>query len=140
MQNITIKEATSKALKSLWQVTPILFGVLLLIGLMNSFLTKSVYEKIFGHGAFIDSLIGAIAGSISAGAPVNSYILGGEFLKNGVGLTAVTAFIVTWVSVGLIQLPMESKILGIRFSLWRNFSAFVLAIFVAIITTLIMKI
>ncbi len=135
-----MKQAIIKSAKSLWQAVPMLFGILLLIGFINSFLTKGVYEKIFGHGQLIDSLLGALVGSISAGSPVNSYVLGGEFLKNGVGLIAVTAFMVTWVSVGFIQLPVEGKILGMKFALWRNASAFVLAIFVAIITSLIMKI
>lgn len=135
-----MKEAIIKSAKSLWQATPIILGILLLIGLINSFLTKSAYEKIFGHGSVIDSFIGAFFGSISGGAPVNSYILGGEFLQNGVSLTAVTAFIVTWVSVGFIQMPMESKILGMKFAVWRNISAFVLAIFTAVITNLLMKI
>jgi hypothetical protein len=34
---------------------------------------------------------------------------------------------------------MEGKILGWKFAVWRNISAFVLAIFVAIITVLLMK-
>jgi len=135
-----MKDAIVKTVKSLWRMAPILFGILLLIGVVNSFLTKSVYEKIFGHGALLDSIIGAFAGSVSGGAPVNSYVLGGEFLKNGVSLTAVTAFIVTWVSVGFIQLPIEGRILGMKFAVWRNVSAFFLAIFVAIITSLIMEI
>ncbi len=136
----SIKKAIKKTLKSLWQSVPMIFGVLLLIGIINSLLTKSVYDKTFGHGIFIDSIIGAFFGSISAGTPVNSYILGGEFLKNGVSLIAVTAFIVTWVSVGLIQLPVEAKFLGLKFAVWRNVSAFVLAIIIAILTSLIIKI
>ncbi len=135
-----MKQAIKKSAKSLWSMTPILLSVLLFIGLINSFLSKKVYEKIFGHGIFLDSIIGGFFGSISAGSPVNSYILGGEFLKNGVSLIAITTFIVTWVSVGIIQLPIEGKILGMKFAIFKNISAFVLAIFVAIITNLIMNI
>ena len=135
-----MKKAILKSARSLWQTIPILLGVLFLIGIADSLLTKSVYARIFGHGALVDSFIGAIMGSISAGAPVNSYVLGGEFLKNGVSLIAVTAFIVTWVSVGIIQAPVEAKILGGRFTFWRNVSAFILAILIAILTSLIMYI
>lgn len=135
-----MKNSIKKSAKALFNMVPILISILLLIGLLDSFLSKNVYEKVFGHGTFLDSIIGGLFGSISAGAPVNSYILGGEFLKNGVGLTAVTAFIVTWVSVGVIQLPIEGKILGMKFAVIRNISAFVLAIFVALITSFIIKI
>jgi len=59
-------------------------------------------------------------------------------LSQGVGLIAVTAFIVSWVTVGIIQLPAESAILGKRFALLRNLTAFVFSIIVAIITVLIL--
>jgi len=59
-------------------------------------------------------------------------------LKQGVGLIAVTAFLVSWVTVGLIQFPAESTILGKKFAILRNISAFILSIIVAIITILIL--
>lgn len=59
-------------------------------------------------------------------------------LNQGVGLIAVTAFIVSWVTVGIIQLPAESVILGKKFAILRNISAFILSIIVAILTVLIL--
>ena len=82
--------------------------------------------------------IGSFIGSISAGNPITSYIFGGELLSQGISLLAVTAFIVAWVTVGFIQLPAESIILGRKFAILRNLSAFVLAIVVAVITVLIL--
>ncbi len=135
-----LKTAARKSAQSLWGMLPILLGMLLLIGLINSFLTPEVYSKIFGHGTFLDSFLGAILGSISSGAPLNSYILGGEFLKNGVGIGVITAFIVSWVSVGVLQFPLEGKILGVKFSLVRNISAFFLSLVAAVITSYLMLI
>jgi uncharacterized membrane protein YraQ (UPF0718 family) len=63
-----------------------------------------------------------------------SYIIGGELLKDGVSLFAVTAFIVTWVTVGLLQLPAEAAILGRQFAIFRNILSFILAILVSIVT------
>ena len=79
-------------------------------------------------------MIGALLGSVSAGNPITSYILAGEFLKQGVSLLAVTAFILAWVTVGLIQLPAESLMLGKKFAVARNTVSFVTAIAVAILT------
>ncbi|MEJ2267866.1 MAG: hypothetical protein P8X70_02205, partial [Nanoarchaeota archaeon] len=79
-------------------------------------------------------------GSISAGSPITSYIIGGELLKRGTSLIPVTAFIVAWVTVGIIQIPIESKTLGKKFTILRNSLAFISAIIVALITTAIMKI
>ena len=39
----------------------------------------------------------------------------------------------TWVSVGLIQLPVESKALGIRFALVRNIAGFVVAVIMSFV-------
>jgi len=126
-----------KATKSLEKITPIIIGTLLLIGLTDASIPKSFYVRVFNRSGIFSSLIGSIIGSISAGHPITSYILGGEMLKQGVGLIAVTAFLVAWVTVGMIQLPAEAMILGKKFAILRNLSAFVLAIVVAIITVLL---
>jgi len=45
---------------------------------------------------------------------------------------------VAWVTVGVIQLPVESATLGKKFALSRNITAFVLSVMVAVITILIL--
>ena len=126
-----------KTIKELIMMTPILLGTLLLIGLSHALVPNSFYIRVFSRNGFLGSLIGAAIGSISAGNPVTSYILSGEAMKQGVGLLAVTAFIVSWVTVGLIQLPAEMMILGKKFAIIRNLSAFILSIIVAFLTVLI---
>lgn len=111
-----------------------ILGTILLISLISTLIPESAYVKVFSKNALIDSFIGSLVGSISAGNPITSYIFGGELLSQGINLVAVTAFLVSWVTVGTIQLPAESAILGKRFAILRNISAFVLAILVAIIT------
>jgi len=59
-------------------------------------------------------------------------------LERGVSLIAVTAFIVAWVTVGVVQFPAEVAILGKRFAIARNAVAFISAIIVALITSLIL--
>lgn len=117
---------------------PILAGVILLIGLGNTLMPKSFYLAVFRKNTFLDSIIGGALGSVLAGHPITSYILGGEFLKQGVGLVAVTSFIVAWVTVGLVQLPAEAMFFGKRFAVLRNLLSFVFSIMVAITTVLIL--
>ncbi|MBW2965978.1 permease [Candidatus Woesearchaeota archaeon] len=133
-----LKEAIAKAGKGLWKAFPMILGTILLISLIASLIPKSFYTTFFSQNKWLDSFIGSLVGSISAGNPITSYIFGGELLSQGVSLLAVTAFLVAWVTVGLIQLPAESAILGKKFALLRNITAFVLAIIVAIITILIL--
>lgn len=129
----------SKALKGFGTAVPTIIGVILLFGLFRVFVPQSWILSVFTGNLFRDTLYGALIGSISAGNPVNSYIIGGELLHDSVSLYAVTAFIVSWVTVGFIQLPAEASLLGKRFALTRNLLSLVLAFFVAIATVLTMS-
>ena len=134
---ISMKESILKASKGLWKMFPIILGTILLVSLISALVPQSFYSRIFTGNHFLDPFIGSLIGSISAGIPLISYILGGELLKQGISLLAVTAFLVAWVTVGIIQLPAEMMILGKKFALLRNLISFVFAIIVAIITILI---
>jgi hypothetical protein len=57
-------------------------------------------------------------------------------LKKGVSLFAVTAFMVAWVTAGLIQYPAEMQALGKRFAMLRNLFSIILAIVVSILTVI----
>lgn len=113
---------------------PIIVGVMLLSGLLIEILPTVAVAAWFGKNDLFDALIGAAAGSISAGHPVTSYVLGGELLTKGASLVAVTAFLVSWVTVGSIQLPAEALVLGWRFALFRNLICFIFSILIALLT------
>jgi len=132
--NEKIKNSILKSSRSLGNSIPVLAGVVLLVGLANTLVPKSIYTKIFSKNFLLDSVIGSGLGSVLAGNPITSYVLGGEFLKEGISLVAVTAFLVSWVTVGLVQLPAESLLLGKKFAILRNVISFIFSIVVAIIT------
>jgi len=134
------KQALVKTIKGFKEFLPILLGVILLIGLLTSIFSEEIYSKIFTGKIFLDPILGALFGSFAAGSPLVSYLIGGELLNQGVSLVAVTAFIITWVSVGLIQLPAESLSLGRRFAVSRNILGFFSAIIIAILTFLTLNI
>ena len=135
-QGQTLKQTALNAANSLYRMLPIIFGVILLISLINVLIPKTFYSSLFKGNIFFDSTIGSFVGSISAGNPITSYIIGGEMLKQNVSLIAVTAFLVAWVTVGLIQLPAESMALGKRFAITRNTISFIFSIVVAIVVVL----
>jgi len=137
-QKSLLKISIIKSAKSLWKTFPMILGTILLISLISVLIPKSFYTTIFSKNLFSDSFIGALIGSISAGNPITSYIFTGEMLKQGISLIAVTAFIVTWVTVGIIQIPAEATILGKKFAIWRNLTSFILAIIVAVLVVLIL--
>ena len=142
--NMTNKENIAisfyKALKSFGVTLPVLLGVFLLLGLFKTYVSPQAISSVFTGELFRDTVIGSVIGSVSAGNPITSYIIGGELLKEGVSLFAVTAFIVAWVTVGVIQLPAEASILGKRFAITRNILSFLFAILVAIATVVTLRV
>lgn len=133
MQTKNIKEALNQTVNLFKTMLPMLFGMLLLVSLMQQ-LFQQHYQSWFTGNYFLDPLIGALAGAISFGIPITSYIAGGELVKGGVSLLAVTAFIMTWTTVGLIMIPWEASFLGKRFAIARNILNFFFALLVAVAT------
>ena len=129
-----LKRAGRQTLRSFVRILPIVLGMLLLTSFVIKALPLDLIAAAFGRNSLIDVLLGASLGSIAAGHPLLSYILGGELLAAGVNLYAVTALIAAWVTVGLVQLPAEVLLLGRRFAFFRNASCFVLALTVAVAT------
>ena len=124
--------------KNIFQTIPLALGVLLLISLLDSIFELSSLANLFYKNILVDSLVGGSVGSLAAGNPITSYVLAGEFLQSGISLAAVTAFILTWVTVGLVQLPAESMMLGKKFAVTRNALSFLSAILIGLIVQIIL--
>ncbi|MBD3313823.1 hypothetical protein GF345_05255 [Candidatus Woesearchaeota archaeon] len=135
-----IRESVYKAGKQLYKTLPILLGAILLVSIANTLIPKQVYAEVFRLSPVLNSVIGSALGSLLAGNPVTSYVLGGEFLDQGVSLVAVTAFLIAWVTVGVVQIPAEAMLLGKRFTAIRNAFAFIFAIIAAFITVAFMSV
>ncbi|MEI6588007.1 MAG: hypothetical protein WCO05_03605 [Candidatus Moraniibacteriota bacterium] len=134
-----MKIATQKTFQTVKTSLPIVVGILMLLSYLSPILEK-YYSTVFTGNYIIDPLVGALAGSVSFGIPVASYVTGGELLKAGVSLLAVTAFIFSWTTVGIPMLPLEAAHLGKKFAIIRNAINFVAAILIAILTILTLKI
>lgn len=124
------KKAIKKAQQNIVASLPIMLSTLLLVNLITV-LVHNHYEQIFRGKPLIDALIGAIAGSISFGMPITSYIIGGELLQEGINLIAITAFMMAWTTVGVFMLPMEAQYLGTKFAIMRNIINFIFSIIIA---------
>ncbi len=133
-QGSRAKTAARQAARMLINSAPILTGVIILVSVIGALVPKEALGTLFSGNRLLDPIVGSALGSVLGGNPITSYVLGGELLKQGVSLMAVTAFLVAWVTVGLIQLPAESLLLGKRFAIARNLTAFVCSIIVALIT------
>ena len=129
-----IKDNLRKTVITFINVVPIIVGMLLLTSLVITVFPEQISAGLFGNGDILDTLLGASIGSIAVGHPLASYLLGGELLGGGVGLIAVTALVVAWVTVGIVQLPAEALMLGTRFAVYRNVICFIATILIAFLT------
>lgn len=128
------------AARTFVNLLPIIIGMLLLTSLAVTLFPERITADLFGGNDALDTLIGTSIGSVAAGHPLASYLLGGEFLKGGVSLIAVTAFIVSWVTVGIVQLPAEALMLGMRFAIYRNVICYLSAVAVAFLCVYTLRI
>lgn len=134
------KVALRRTLRQFTSILPIITGVVFLLGLARALLPPAILRQFFSGPPLLDAVKGAGLGSILAGNPINSYIIGGQLLSDGASIYAVTAFVLTWVTVGIVQLPAEAAALGTRFALTRNLIAFALSLPLAAVTVALLKV
>lgn len=134
MQGHHLTRSFKKTARTFVNLLPIIVGMLLLMSLAVTVFPEQISAGLFGNSDALDALIGASVGSIALGPPLASYLLGGELLKSGVSLVAVTALIVSWVTVGVVQLPAEVLMLGARFAIYRNIICFFSAVAIAFLS------
>ena len=134
----TVKNAFQKTWNNFINNFPVILGVLLLISLIFTLIPATTLSKVFTGNRFLDPLIGAIVGSSLAGNASTSYIIGGELQQQGVSLLAITAFIISWITVGVVQFPAEALTLNKKFAVIRNLVAFASSIIVALLTVVLL--
>jgi len=108
-----------------------LLAVVGLVGLFETYVTPQMLQSLFNGSPLYDTLIGTLSGGVSVGQPFLSYIIGGELLEEGISLYAVTAFILSFVTLGLIQLPLEYSLFGVRFTVVRNLLSLIFALLIS---------
>jgi uncharacterized membrane protein YraQ (UPF0718 family) len=119
------------AKSSLLRVVPLLLAIFSLVGLFEVYCPPELVKSWLGATSGWQALLtGGLAGAIAIGPPLAAFPLAGSLLESGAWAPAVAAFIVSWISVGIITLPYEASVFGIRFALARNALAFVAALLV----------
>ncbi|SFV89646.1 Conserved protein, permease-related [hydrothermal vent metagenome] len=134
-----LKSALKNAAKTLYVISPMLLAVIGLVGLFKTFVTPQMLHTLFNGNGLHDMLMGVGFGGVSVGQPFLSYIIGGELLDEGASFYGVTAFILSFVTLGIVQLPMEFSIFGFRFALARNLLSLIFAFLISIAITVTLR-
>ena len=133
-KKLSFRQSLKRAALSFLAMMPMILSIVGLMGLFQALVSKEMLASLFTGSPVVDTLIGTVAGGIAVGQPIVSYILSGELLDQGISIYAVTAFVLAWVTLGVVQLPLEADVLGLRFTIYRNLLAFAATILVSIAT------
>lgn len=128
------RQSLIAARQTLWRMIPLLLAIFALIGLFQEFVPPEMIRRWLGSENHLFSLlIGGLVGAIAIGPPVAAFPIAGSFIATGAWPPAAAAFIVSWVSVGVITLPIEAHVFGWRFALWRNLITFLTALLIGLL-------
>ncbi len=135
---IKSKEKTKKslkvALKSFYRILPMVFVIIIIIGLLSGFVPPSKISEFAGEQVgFGGIMLVAVFGAIMHIPSLISFPLAASLLKNGASVTTVAVFITTLTMIGIVTLPLEIKELGKKMALLRNGISFIFAIIIALI-------
>lgn len=125
--------------KSFIRMLPMVFIIIIIIGLLLGFVPANQISRFVGNQSGIGGiLLIGIVGAIMHIPALLSFPLAASLLENGASINAVVAFITTLTMIGTITLPLEIKELGKKMALLRNGMSFVIAIIIALIMGVIL--
>ncbi|PLX77484.1 MAG: permease [Desulfuromonas sp.] len=128
------RQSLTAARQTLLRMFPLLLSIFALIGLFQEFVPPELVHSWLGaDNHFLSLLNGGLAGAVAIGPPVAAFPIAGSFIESGAWPPAAAAFIVSWVSVGVVTLPVEAHVFGWRFTLWRNAVTFVSALLIGLL-------
>ena len=141
---ITNKEKTLRGIKKglmmFVKILPTLLSVIILVSVVLHFISNETLIKYLGAEAGIEAYIfAAIIGAVSIIPGFISYPLAGILVNTGVSYAVISVFITTLKMVGILTIPIEAKFFGLKTTLLRNGLAFIGALIVGAIMSIIFQ-
>lgn len=127
-------ESLKIGLSSMFKILPTVFSIILLIGLLLTFIPKELITKIIGDKSGVSgTFAAALLGTVLHIPAIVAFPLAASLIKGGASISSVAAFITTLTMMGFVTLPLEIKEMGKKFALLRNGFSFLIAIIIALI-------
>ena len=128
------RSSLAAARTTLVRMAPLLLAIFSMIGLFQEFVPPETIHTWLGADNHLLSLLnGGLIGAVAIGPPVAAFPIAGSLIETGAWPPAAAAFIVSWVSVGVVTMPVEAHVFGWRFTLWRNIITFVAALLIGLL-------
>lgn len=134
-----MRKSLSIALKTFLRILPMMVIIIMLIGLLQAFISQESIGSFIGQqGGLFGIITTAVVGSILFIPSIISFPLAGSLLDSGASVSSIAAFVTTLTMVGFITLPLEIRELGKKMALLRNGLSFVIALVIAMIMGVIL--
>lgn len=105
---------------------PIILWILILISIIKVYFPL---ENIVNFGnKFFSIVVADLLAGLFAGNPINSYILAWEIWFSLDNIVIISVFLISWITVWLVQMPAESYYFWIKYSVIRNVLSFIFAL------------
>lgn len=132
------RQKSMKALKKAWKafegILPQFLTVILVVGILLSFLDPGTISQWIGSSSgWIGVTIASLVGAITLIPGFIAFPMAAILLSNGAGYMQIGAFISSLMMVGVVTIPVEKKFFGIKATLIRNVLAFLFSFLVALV-------
>lgn len=133
------KKASMIGIKVLTKNSIRLFSIFIIIGILQNFISKeNMSSFLIKFSGLKGILVGFLTGSIMMGPVASGYPIAEYVKNNGGSIGLITAFLTSWVLLGIISISMEFKNLGTKFTILRNICSFIIIILISIIMEIIL--
>jgi len=109
------------------EIIPMLLGIIIIIAILKQTWIFELVKKYINND-FIWVILSSIFWSISAWNSLNSYIIANNFWDIENHILIISSFLISWVTVWIIQIPAESYFFWKKFAITRNILSFIFSI------------
>jgi uncharacterized membrane protein YraQ (UPF0718 family) len=121
------------------QVLPVLFFIFVLMGTIEAFVSKDTIAHLLGTGSGVPGiLLAETVGSVALIEPAAVFPFSGYLRTSGASYGAIFGFVLAAILIGIATLPLEIKLFGPRFTLFRNVFTFILILLLALLVGVIL--
>ncbi|MBC7194764.1 MAG: hypothetical protein H5U37_03830 [Caldisericia bacterium] len=132
--NKKLKRSVKKGIKQFIKNSIRLFAVFLIIGLLQSFLSKeAVANFLLKFQGFKGIIFGELTGAIMMGPVASGYPIGKYLVENGASISLISAFLLSWVLIGIVSISIEFKEFEVKFAISRNVLTLIFIILISIL-------
>ena len=128
-----------RGVRMFWNTLPMLLATLAIVSFLLAAVSPQTLSRALGGGGVWPFIAALLVGSVALIPGFVAYPLAAVLRSNGASTAVLAAFITTLMMVGIMTLPLEAKFFGRRVALIRNGLAFLGAVVIAIVMTVVLS-